>query len=419
MLQVTKMKTDESYAYTLARDLINDHVFQLPTLRAIKYLLRKYATGNTPLDSVIYEIRTLACVDFQNFSREAFNVVINFSKAKGDASATGWQAMTAKAIKYFGPHAYVLGGELRIPEYDDIYSLNSFIDAIKYVPLPLAQRRKFVPKSVSPLASRANATPSLMPKMQADLENALSEIVQDGSGAVKTKGHLPIIRDKLTTVGWDNPGMAVESIEDSVRNNIEVRIPFYFPMTIMRATVNNLDGEEIKSVKIGMAVAAVSGLSALDSFSDKTTAVIYVFKLLRFLMQLGALWIAVKIFNVMYVKNVYAGRKDPPKLSYLLNLYLALDMTFQLLTITVFVLLTAPKNDMSVVINDEFMSSLLVDQLLTSLMIFLLGIVVAKTIWRKTYFHYKTDGLGAIKSYADILVGVSAAMVVVPFFMVL
>jgi tryptophan-rich sensory protein len=70
-------------------------------------------------------------------------------------------------------------------------------------------------------------------------------------------------------------------------------------------------------------------------------------------------------------------------------------------------------------INDAFMAKLLIDEIVSTVMIAFLGNIIASFIWRKVYFHYKTDGLGTIKCYADMMVGVCAVMVIVPFFLLL
>lgn len=200
----------------------------------------------------------------------------------------------------------------------------------------------------------------------------------------------------------------------------------YFPLKELGAA--NLPAQAgMPTLQVGRILNSAEGILAAGagydaqviaySWSDYSATLIYALKFLRFLTQLASLHVTVRVFREAYVRSVYAQRGDPPLIWAMLGLFLGIDLTAQVVLVLLLILLTSPGGGISNLVNDNFMVLLLTDALASSAAVGILGAILAKFVWRKTYFQYKKNGVGTIKCYADMLVGVCAVAAVVPFFM--
>jgi DNA-binding winged helix-turn-helix (wHTH) protein len=291
---------------------------------------------------------------------------------------------------------------------------------------------------------------AFMPRMMNDLErNYLSKLVASGrhqgsshdddgeeeeeewdggGGGDDKRGVLVKHEAVLRMMAFDQPHLSRGDLLEGMRActlRVSHRLlRLYFPVDELRRALqtSGIHGSFAtgpRQLYIGQVQNLVAGSAAAVAYSwgDMSVAVLYVLKFLRFVMQIFALYVAARVFQQAYVTNVYANRKDPPPVDKLLLLFVGLDLTLQLIVTTFLVLVVAPSGSLKTVINDNFMSQFLMDEIATTFMVLLLGFVLSHFVWRKTYFHYKTDGIGALKSYTDMMVGACAIMVVIPFFL--
>lgn len=149
-------------------------------------------------------------------------------------------------------------------------------------------------------------------------------------------------------------------------------------------------------------------------------------KLLRLGWQVAALHVAEKYFQERYVKKVYVDDADPPQFSYFLILFLAWDATlmFALMLLLVLAFFLFGRDEFGdnyepYIFNVSFMIALLLDYFACTLLILMVGLVVAHVMRRKKYFMYKHNGLTTITAYRWFLVGTCALVTNLPFYMLL
>lgn len=413
---------DNSISYKAALRLFEQHAFQLhaDNISKITRILRSYGTGRYKIEEVMHMLRSFACQDLQEYVATAANVVGNIAPSldRKDVERKKmecWQNI----IMYFGKNHGLPESCPRVSTIDDfnrevVKLMSGFRTLINYEANDDAGNRVRKPSKYSD-QSTAIPTAPLYPEMQAALENRLSTLVGVG------KGVLIKLTKRLSRLSFDMSAVSdlIDAVQEVAVDAVRAKIPLYFLIPQLYTGGQAGGGGGGRGFTVGGVQKMIAGSTAMAAYSagDFSVAIIYCIKLVRFLAQLGALWIAVKIFKDAYVRSVYSAKKDPPPINNLLFIFLGVDLTFQLFIVTLVVVVAAPGGSMTGIVNDAFMSQLLMDELATTLMIAILGAIIASFVWRKTYFKYKTDGLGAVKSYADIMVGVCAIMVVVPFFL--
>lgn len=415
-----------------AHGLLTSHLYKIETIGHPLAILQEYDDDEISLDEVVYRLRQLACEELVGHLAESLNEARYYLLQSEPAPINVARLCLQRHIVMFGRSALD-----SVP--DDIHVdakemdtgleklLKCFNDAMSYSPSGEgADANVIVMKAKRDvLALDGPVQMNIMPKLQSNLEYLLAQLTTE----LNNKGILVKADRWLTKLRFQmaEHGVYLQQIYDLLVTTVRTLIPKYFPINDLRTAFSaqegtgsliNMKAQGLRVGKVAMMIAG-SAEAVAYSWGDLTVAIIYVLKLVRFLTQLAALWMAVKIFKDAYVQKVYALKDDPPTLQSLLKVFLGIDLTIQLILITMVVIMLAPGGAITSLVNDAFMSQLLMDEIMTTAMIALLGTIVAKYVWRKTYFHYKVDGLGAIKSYGDIMVGVCATMMVVPFFMLI
>ena len=163
-------------------------------------------------------------------------------------------------------------------------------------------------------------------------------------------------------------------------------------------------------------------------FAETSVSLMYVLKLVRVISQVAALFAAKNFFSEIYMAAVYAdgtptaegaGGPAPPDMTRLLYMFLAIDATVQLFILMVLVMLSfANKSqDNTYVIDDDFLMTFLAEYFITTVAIATLGVLFAKLMRNKKYFHYPTQGVTVVRAYRDIMVGVCGVVGVIPAFL--
>lgn len=159
-----------------------------------------------------------------------------------------------------------------------------------------------------------------------------------------------------------------------------------------------------------------------DRFSEPRVIAMLLIKGIRLATQVASLFVAQKVFSEQYVRKVYAEGLDPPHLRSMLLLFLAIDATVHMLVMLVVILISyVYKNDdnPTFVIDDGLIASALVEYLLSTTLIVVIGAAVAEVMYRKRYFDFPNQGTAVGKSYRDIMIGTAVVAFVIPFFMLL
>lgn len=413
--------------------LLSGHLFRVEAIGHIMKILQAYGDDAMKLDELIYRLRQLACeelVDYLNHGLTIAQQNINTMKLEDIASlllqhliVTFGQVNIAKDLQGL-PDVQIDPAVLN-KKFEQL--LECFNDAMGY-PRPQstgvlqADSGSMIKPDIEGLTA-SDVHMSIHPQLQSNLEYLLGQLTADGSDPSDTarKGTLTKADRWLTSLRFKRTedSVPLQHMYTMLVTVMRKMIPMYFPIQDLRIQQNSMGQQESQGLKLGKVAMMIAGSADAVAYSwgDLTVAIIYVVKLVRFLTQLATLWMSVKIFKDAYVQRVYSAREDPPTLQSLLRIFIGIDLTIQLILVTVLVVVVAPGGGATSMVNDEFMTQLLMDEILATAMIALLGSVIASYMWRKTYFHYKLDGLGAVKSFGDIMVGVCATMMVVPFFL--
>lgn len=145
---------------------------------------------------------------------------------------------------------------------------------------------------------------------------------------------------------------------------------------------------------------------------------LYLFKVLRFGIQIICVYFAQKAFEETYVSSVYAEKnKPPPPLHNMLLMFLSFDAVIQVI---LFIMILAasfiykrPGN--TFIIDDDFISLLLTENILNTVLTLGVGWLIAAVMKQKKYFGYKKQGITTSAAYRDMLAAVVAVMAVIPF----
>ena len=423
--------------YTKAHELFTMHPFQFDDLGDIIKLVGRYerglsgssggsssSGGGIKLDALITKLRQYACNDLYSFARVASGALKSFATSAVNANTV--EKLRAQFIRDFVRFCGSPNDAATDAVFHNVVFDRAAFDA-KFEEMTTELRRvtgyapvdpQNLPPDDGPKAAKNPIADrvGILPAEQVYLEELMNALVTKPVASLKST---------LARMEFEMGTLYAADIRDMMLMTvtaIEVRVPLYFPLGDLRNAQSDgtlLMGGLAQGLHVGNMEQTLAGSFAAIAFSwsDFSISLIYVVKFVRFLAQMGALWMSVKIFSDAYVRSVYAGRTDPPPIKNLLYMFLGIDLTIQLFLVTVIVALAKPEGAFYTLINDAFMAQLLIDELATTAMVAFIGSILASFVWRKTYFHYKTDGLGAVKCYADMMVGVCAVMVIVPYFL--
>lgn len=155
------------------------------------------------------------------------------------------------------------------------------------------------------------------------------------------------------------------------------------------------------------------------TLSSSNVLVLQALKVVRLFMQIGAAFVSQKVFNESYMRKVFAEGRDPPPLTSMLFLMLSIDATAHLMVVLVLVLTNFVfKTDTNTFLIDElFLADVLTEFAVSSLVLILLGVMLADTMRRKRYFQYPDQGQVVSKAYRSALIYICVVNFVVPFSM--
>jgi hypothetical protein len=380
-------------------NLLYQHTFSDDKLGNVWVDVRKSLTSGT--SPSVHYIRSCACADLVEYAGKC--------KAILDAESgpsTKRNLLASLYIQTFGTKAFADRIDDKLPTVDECLFKKT---------LEELHRSQFADGSPSSDARGTERAPigrvaRKVARGASDNEVAFQQYMQQIHESLEKL--LTSMRHKVNTIHFDAGGHqgdndAWEGIEAMAVKVIERRIPIYFDVS------KNVEGR----LTTGRVAAEMLKAAAPGSDDDATVTFIYVLKFLRFLTQIGTLWVTVRIFREVYVRYVYARRLDPPPLTRMLMLFVGLDLSAQVFITTILTLLAAPGSAGSQTIGDEFMFKYLADALLCTLAYTTLGSMLAAIMWRKTYFRYKYDGVGTIKAFADMQLAICGTTLVIPFFM--
>ena len=149
--------------------------------------------------------------------------------------------------------------------------------------------------------------------------------------------------------------------------------------------------------------------------------VVYAIKLAEALFLWIALYLASNIIQQVYVSRVFVKNLDPPTLHRFVFTFLSIYLTFVVVLAMVVFLIKYmfEKPGVPFVIDGNTLLQIGGDIGGTTVLIILIGLVLAGMMMRKKYFRYKSDGLRAIRCLQELMLILGGIVLVIPFFKML
>lgn len=157
------------------------------------------------------------------------------------------------------------------------------------------------------------------------------------------------------------------------------------------------------------------------SLSSSTIVILQVIKISRLFIQIGAAFVAQKVFNESYVRKVFSEGRDPPPLTSMLFLMLSIDATAHLMLIILLVLSSfAFKTETNTyIVDDLFLADVLAEFAMSSIVLIIIGMMVGDTLRRKRYFQYADQGQVVSVAYRTALLYICIVNFVIPYSMLI
>lgn len=248
---------------------------------------------------------------------------------------------------------------------------------------------------------------------QRDVVRALRRQVDSASAALKRKA-MRVDRDMDLFVRFVLTPFLVP-IDGQWR---QVEEAYLKPMTADHEDMGILTGADNKARDRAIERSAPQRLNNVAaSLSSSSIVVLQVIKVSRLFIQIGAAFVAQKVFNESYVRKVFSEGRDPPKLSSMLFLMLSIDATAHLMLIILLVLSSfAFKTATNTyIVDDLFLAEVLAEFALSSLVLIVIGMMVADTLRRKRYFQYADQGQIVSVAYRTALLYLCVINFVIPY----
>jgi hypothetical protein len=160
---------------------------------------------------------------------------------------------------------------------------------------------------------------------------------------------------------------------------------------------------------------------------------LYILKIIRCLFQLGALYLAEKIFVEHYMNDVHLNNlKDPEslndipmpspkaKLTTLIWLFLAIDAAAQVIfTVSLIVLsYTYARVNTTFILDNNMLIEYIRDSTISDIVFTLVAFIIAKRVMIRKYFEYPTKGITATKAYTKMLNRICIVNNAIPYTMI-
>jgi len=145
---------------------------------------------------------------------------------------------------------------------------------------------------------------------------------------------------------------------------------------------------------------------------------LFVFKLVKIGLSYAALLIAKNITSQIYSEKVYVKQESPPKLINMLILFLAIEVVFTVIVMTLLGILIVQAmggfNTESKALIGSLAITFSQDYVLYLISMFVHGSILSSVMYSKKYFLYKDDGLRAIRAFSEVLLQYSIVNGLVP-----
>ncbi len=178
------------------------------------------------------------------------------------------------------------------------------------------------------------------------------------------------------------------------------------------------------TIKRTLAALASKGSSPAACCGQRSEPLVatalYGIKLIRFF----ALWIALytvdKVWRDMYVQSVVERAPRPPSMRWMMAAALAIELILLGVLLVSLALLSAAlgTNGSRFILDSCFLRLVLVDYLLTSALLLVLGVAFASVAQDARLFRFGDDGLRGVRATTTLLWMTSASVLALPLYRV-
>jgi hypothetical protein len=150
--------------------------------------------------------------------------------------------------------------------------------------------------------------------------------------------------------------------------------------------------------------------------NNEVFIIFIMFKVLRFAFSYASLLIAKNFTAQIYMEKVLVKGENPPKLTNLMVLAIVIEFIMVAITMAL-VYAVSSQFELNVISNEMnvFIEYLLPDYIISTIMTFIVGYVIATKMHDKKYFLYKDDGLRAIRALGEVMFTISVINIFVPW----
>lgn len=146
---------------------------------------------------------------------------------------------------------------------------------------------------------------------------------------------------------------------------------------------------------------------------------LFILKLIKIGLSYASLLIAKNITSQIYAEKVYVKQESPPKLINMLLLFLAIEIVFTVIVITLLgVLMGQAMGGIDGETYDglfKLATTFAQDYVCYLISIFVHGTILSNIMYSKKYFLYKDDGMRAIRAFSDVILQYSIVNGLIPF----
>lgn len=153
-----------------------------------------------------------------------------------------------------------------------------------------------------------------------------------------------------------------------------------------------------------------------DMIVDSQMFILYIIKALRILFTYISLFLATRIFSPIYEDIVYTQSANPPKLWRYLLVFIAFDLVFNVFIFIILFLIQFLLDD-SFIVNQYLYTKYITDYVISTVILFVLGILISNVLSNKKYFRYKYEGVRCIVAYEKIMFYSAIIIYVFPYYL--
>jgi hypothetical protein len=146
-------------------------------------------------------------------------------------------------------------------------------------------------------------------------------------------------------------------------------------------------------------------------YAPNSLILLMIAKVLRIIFTYVSLMIAKNYTTQIYMDKVLVKNENPPLLSNMVYLYLAIEM----IMMAVFLALMFGVMYIFEIRSDAINSYILPDYFIATIVNVIIGRIVASQMYKKKYFLYKDDGLRAIRALSELLLSLAIVQASVPW----